>query len=131
MTAKQYLQQYAEYDIAANEWQVEADRLYAEVTRMNAPLDVPPMVRTKYDKMLANYTDAAESAIANKIKAIECRDDISQTISQLPVRRYRNILTAIYINGKTQTQIANEKNCHPRTIARWHKSALAMLERYI
>lgn len=123
MTAKEYLMQYRESMERTAEIETHLHELKAEAIRLKDHEGQS----VKLDDATAKYVDACDEMSAELTRLHDLREEIKQTIEAVPDARLRNMLTEIYMGGKTLVRIAADKNYSYEHICRLHGEALRLV----
>lgn len=120
MTAKEYLMQYRQSMERTAEIETHLHELKAEAIRLKDHEGQS----VKLDDATAKYVDACDEMSAELTRLHDLREEIKRTIEAVPDARLRNMLTEIYMGGKTLVRIAADKNYSYEHICRRHGDAL-------
>ncbi|MFE2118605.1 RNA polymerase sigma factor [Streptomyces microflavus] len=75
---------------------------------------------------LADYDAAGDQIVDEELIAAENAREVLKAIDQLP-DTFRDLITAVYIDGATVAAFAESENIAPKTASRYHLKALKLL----
>ena len=130
MTAREYLEQYRELDIAIENKRAELEKLRAKAEAVTPCGGGSPngSVSDKVGLNAAKLVDLENEINEDIEKLFYIRDDIRKQIKAIPSIRLQNILEDIYIHGKTLATMAEKRGCCDKQISRMHKAALSYIK---
>lgn len=129
MTAREYLEQYRELDIAIENKRAELEKLRAKAEAVTSCGGGSPngSVSDKVGLNAAKLVDLENEINEDTEKLLYIRNDIRKQIKAIPSIRLQNILEEKYIHGKTLASIAEKRGYCEMQIKRMHKAALAYI----
>lgn len=77
-------------------------------------------------KAMAMSIEAEARHLAEEVEGL--RRQLHDSIALMPTPKYRDVLEAMYLLGKSRTEIAEEYSCEPRTVGRWLRLATEELD---
>lgn len=130
MTAKEYLQRVRDVQAEVGQLRRLRQQAYEQATRATArPSKAPAHGAGDGGGLLAGYADCAaelDSAV-ERLFAIE--REVLAVIAQVPDSRYRRLLRARYVEGKTWEEIACEMHySYTQVVKYFHPRALSCVE---
>lgn len=132
MTAREYLSQVSELDALINAKLSEISRLRLSAESISA---------VKYDGEKVQTSENSSMRIIDKIMDLErtineeintlidLKVEVRDSINKVYHPRFITILIDKYINGFTLEQIAERMNVAPKTVYRWHGTALQLFRK--
>lgn len=123
MKPKDYLMQYRE----SMERTKEINQHLAELKAEAVQLTDHKGRSVSLDGAVAKYIDACDQSGAELNRLAAIREEIIETIDSVPVKKYRELLREVYINGKKLVRIAADRDQCYEHICRLHGEALRMV----
>lgn len=132
MTAREYLAQVSELDALINAKLSEISRLRLSAESISA---------VKYDGEKVQSSEKSSMRIIDRIidlehtindeidTLIKLKAEVRDSINKVYHPRFITILIDKYINGFTLEQIAERMNVAPKTVYRWHGTALQLFRK--
>lgn len=131
LTAREYLNQVGALDALINAKLAEISRLRANAENVSGVKygDKVQSCGNSSMRVIDRIIDL-ERAINEEIDAlIELKAEVRDSISRVYNPRFVTILIEKYINGYTLEQIAERMNVAPKTVYRWHGTALQLFRK--
>ena len=130
MTNKEYFQQALWLDRKINSYIREAERLREMTVSIRSPsLDDKVQTSRPNEAPFVRGVErlmALEERINREIDAlVDLKDELRTVIDALPSWEEQTVLRCRYLCGMAREDIGAEMNVSPRTVLRWHGSALA------
>ena len=121
--AKSYLMQYRESMERTKEIEQHLHELKAEAVRLKDHEGHSVAL----DAAVQKYVDACDQSGAELNRLAALRAEILGTIDGVPVKKYRELLREVYINGQKLVRIAADRDQCYEHICRLHGEALRMV----
>lgn len=130
MTAKEYLQRVRGVQAEVAQLRRLRQRAYEQATRATArPSKAPAHSSGDGGGLLAGYADCAAELDHAVERLLAVEREVLAVIAQVPDSRYRRLLRARYVEGKTWEEIAVDMGYnYQHVVQRLHPQALHAVE---
>lgn len=130
MTAEEYLRQAYRLDKLIHSVALEAAELRDAVANISSPkldehYDPNRPTDAPFVRVFESVWELEEKIKTNMDKLVRLREQITRSIDSLDNVDEQMVLRYRYLHHYTWEQISHELRGDPRTIRRWHKSALS------